>query len=88
MKLAEGEHELPEGSVDVLEKLTEDRKNEVWLFSGLPVRGAFENLAELVLKVGIVSVFLLLSFRAEIHERWQRREWAFHQDEPFKGQRG
>ena len=35
MKLAKGEYELPEGAVDVMKNLTEDRKNEVWLLSGL-----------------------------------------------------
>ena len=88
MKLAEGEYELPEEAVDVLKKLTEDRNNEVWLLSGLPVRGAMEKVAELVPKVRIVYVFLLLSFRAEVYERWQRGEWVFHQDEAFKGPRG
>ena len=88
MKLAKGEYELPEGAVDVLKNLTEDRKNDVWLLSGLPVRGALEKVAELVPKVGIVYVFLFLSFRAEVYERWQRGEWMFHQDETFKGPRG
>ncbi|EDR09311.1 alpha,alpha-trehalose-phosphate synthase [Laccaria bicolor S238N-H82] len=55
MKLAKGEYELPEGAVDVLRKLTEDRKNEVWVLSGLPVRGVLEKVAELVPKVGIVA---------------------------------
>ena len=54
MKLAKGEYELPEGAVDVLKKLTEDRNNEIWLLSGLPVRGVLEKVPELVPKVGIV----------------------------------
>ena len=89
MKLAKGEYELPEEAVDVLKKLTEDRKNEVWLLSGLPVRGALEKVAELVPKVGIVYV---LSFPfvpcGGLLNGWQRGEWVFYQDEAFEGFRG
>ena len=41
-------------------------------------RGALEKVAELVPKVGIVYVFLFLSFRAEVYERRQHGEWVFH----------
>ena len=52
-----GERELPkevEEAVNVLAKLADDRKNEVWLLSGLRVKGVLEAVAEKVPKVGIV----------------------------------
>lgn len=41
-------------AVDVLKKLSEDPKNEVWLLSGLPVKDKMEKVAEQVPKIGIV----------------------------------
>jgi trehalose 6-phosphate synthase/phosphatase len=41
-------------AVDLLNKLAEDGRNEVWLLSGLPVRGMMEVVAEKVPKIGIV----------------------------------
>jgi len=49
--------ELPEEveeAIGVLGKLAEDRRNEVWLLSGLRVKGVLEAVAERVPKVGIV----------------------------------
>lgn len=46
--------EAAEKAVVVLGKLAEDRRNEVWLLSGLQVRGVLEAVAEKVPKVGIV----------------------------------
>jgi trehalose 6-phosphate synthase/phosphatase len=43
-----------EEAIGVLGKLAEDRKNEVWLLSGLRVRGVLEAVAERVPQVGIV----------------------------------
>ena len=43
-----------EEAIGVLGKLAEDRKNEVWLLSGLRVKGVLEAVAERVPKVGIV----------------------------------
>jgi trehalose 6-phosphate synthase/phosphatase len=40
--------------MDLLNKLAEDGKNEVWLLSGLPVSGMMELVAEKVPEVGIV----------------------------------
>jgi trehalose-6-phosphatase len=51
--------EAAERAVAVLGKLAEDRRNEVWLLSGLQVRGVLEAVAEKVPKVGIVYVLLL-----------------------------
>jgi len=41
-------------AMDLLNKLAEDGKNEVWLLSGLPVSGMMELVAEKVPEVGIV----------------------------------
>jgi hypothetical protein len=41
--------------VQTLQKLAEDEKNEVWVFSGLPIKGALEELAKEVPRVGIVA---------------------------------
>lgn len=46
--------ELPEGVLDVLSRLADDKRNEVWLLSGLKVKGVLERIAERVPKVGIV----------------------------------
>jgi len=43
-----------EEAIGVLGKLAEDRRNEVWLLSGLRVKGVLEAVAERVPKVGIV----------------------------------
>jgi trehalose-6-phosphatase len=43
-----------EEAIGVLEKLAEDRRNEVWLLSGLRIKGVLEAVAERVPKVGIV----------------------------------
>jgi trehalose 6-phosphate synthase/phosphatase len=50
--------ELPkevEDTIEVLGKLAEDWKNEVWLLSGLRVKGVLECVAERVPRVGIVA---------------------------------
>ncbi|KAI6013257.1 hypothetical protein EDC04DRAFT_719979 [Pisolithus marmoratus] len=47
--------ELPEAAMRVLECMADDPKNEIWVLSGLPVKGALERLAERVPKVGIVA---------------------------------
>lgn len=49
-----GEFEPPQEAVDALNRLAEDPKNEVWLLSGLQVKGALEKIAALSPKVGIV----------------------------------
>ncbi|KAG6902864.1 hypothetical protein DXG01_000632, partial [Tephrocybe rancida] len=45
--------EVPEEVLRVLEKLVADPRNEVWLLSGLRVRGVLERIAERVPRVGI-----------------------------------
>ncbi|KAI6030068.1 glycosyltransferase family 20-domain-containing protein [Pisolithus marmoratus] len=47
--------ELPEATMRVLESMADDPKNEIWVLSGLPVKGALERPAERVPKVGIVA---------------------------------
>ncbi|KAI6107708.1 glycosyltransferase family 20 protein [Pisolithus thermaeus] len=47
--------EPPEATIRVLEKMAGDPKNEIWVLSGLPVKGALERLAERVPSVGIVA---------------------------------
>lgn len=41
-------------AIEVLGRLAEDRKNEVWILSGLKVGGVLEKVAEKVPKVGIM----------------------------------
>lgn len=53
--------EVPEDVLRVLEKLVEDRKNEVWLLSGLRVKGVLERIAERIPRLGIVYVLCLFS---------------------------
>lgn len=47
--------EPTEEAIKVLERLTEDVRNEVWVLSGLPIKGALEKVAERVPRVGIVA---------------------------------
>ena len=49
-----GEFDPPQEAVDALKKLAEDPRNEVWLLSGLQVKGALEKIAEAAPKIGIV----------------------------------
>ncbi|CAL1697859.1 unnamed protein product [Somion occarium] len=53
--LVKGTFDPPEEALKVLNKLAEDPKNEVWLLSGLPVKGALEEIAKLCPKVGVVA---------------------------------
>lgn len=46
--------EPPTEALDLLNKLASDRRNEVWLLSGLPVKGALEEVAKVVPQIGIV----------------------------------
>jgi trehalose 6-phosphate synthase complex regulatory subunit len=43
--------------VQLLTKITQDDKNEVWILSGLPVKGVLDSLTKEVPKIGIVYVF-------------------------------
>ncbi|KAI0370930.1 hypothetical protein BV20DRAFT_966016 [Pilatotrama ljubarskyi] len=45
----------PQDALDVLSKLSEDPRNEVWLLSGLPIKGSLEIVAEKAPHVGIVA---------------------------------
>ncbi|KNZ73603.1 Putative alpha,alpha-trehalose-phosphate synthase [UDP-forming] 106 kDa subunit [Termitomyces sp. J132] len=47
--------EVPEEVLDVLERLTGDLRNEVWLLSGLRVRGLLERIGRRVPRLGIVA---------------------------------
>ncbi len=49
-----GVFDPPDEAVAVLNKLAEDPSNEVWLLSGLQVKGALEKIAEAAPKIGIV----------------------------------
>ena len=49
-----GKFEPPQDALKVLAKLAEDPKNEVWLLSGLKVKGALEEVGKVVPKIGIV----------------------------------
>ena len=49
-----GEFDPPQEAIDALNKLAEDPRNEVWLLSGLQVKGALEKIAEAAPKIGIV----------------------------------
>jgi trehalose 6-phosphate synthase complex regulatory subunit len=50
------EAEPPKQVLDVVAKLAEDVRNEVWLLSGLPVKGVLEKVAQALPSVGIVYV--------------------------------
>ncbi|XP_006455649.1 hypothetical protein AGABI2DRAFT_121550 [Agaricus bisporus var. bisporus H97] len=50
-----GDFEIPEEPLNALSSLAEDRRNDVWLLSGLPVRGVLERVAEKVPNIGIVA---------------------------------
>ncbi|KAF5329393.1 hypothetical protein D9619_009236 [Psilocybe cf. subviscida] len=55
---AEGGRDLPvevQSTIELLRKLSANTRNEVWLLSGLRVRGVLEAIAERVPKVGIVA---------------------------------
>ncbi|KAI6016530.1 hypothetical protein EDC04DRAFT_3093652 [Pisolithus marmoratus] len=47
--------ELPEATMQVLESMADDPKNEIWVLSGLPVKGALERLAGRDPRAGIVA---------------------------------
>ncbi|KAI0789217.1 glycosyltransferase family 20 protein [Abortiporus biennis] len=53
--LVTGTFDPPEDALKVLNKLSEDPKNEVWLLSGLQVKGALEEVAKITPKIGIVA---------------------------------
>lgn len=44
----------PEEVLNVLERLVEDKRNEVWLLSGLRVGGVLQRVAERLPGLGIV----------------------------------
>ncbi|EKM52411.1 glycosyltransferase family 20 protein [Phanerochaete carnosa HHB-10118-sp] len=50
-----GEFEIPQEAIASLSKLAEDPRNEVWLLSGLQVKGALEKIAAIAPKIGIVA---------------------------------
>ncbi|EPS95484.1 hypothetical protein FOMPIDRAFT_141689 [Fomitopsis schrenkii] len=54
-KLGRAEFNPPKEAIDVLNKLAEDPKNEVWLLSGLPVKGMLDVVAEMAPKIGVVA---------------------------------
>ncbi|KAH7905019.1 glycosyltransferase family 20-domain-containing protein, partial [Hygrophoropsis aurantiaca] len=45
----------PQHVLDLLRRFAADRRNEVWLLSGLPVRGVMERVAEACPGVGVVA---------------------------------
>lgn len=49
------DYKLPEDVLEVLVKVSEDRRNEVWLLSGLSVN-LLQRVADRVPKIGIVYV--------------------------------
>ena len=48
------EFEPPEEALRLLTRLSEDPKNQVWLLSGLPIKGILDVVAEKVPTIGIV----------------------------------
>jgi Trehalose-6-phosphatase len=53
----------PKESLEVLTKLADDRRNAVWLLSGLPVKHMLDKVAALVPHIGIVLVISLPGLR-------------------------
>ncbi|KAH6904345.1 trehalose-phosphatase [Coprinopsis sp. MPI-PUGE-AT-0042] len=51
----EEDEDWPKESVEVLKALSEDRRNEVWVLSGLPRTGVLGKIAKVAPKVGIVA---------------------------------
>ncbi len=49
-----GVFDPPQEAIDLLKRLADDPRNEVWLLSGLQVKGALEKVAEAAPKIGIV----------------------------------
>ncbi|KIL62946.1 glycosyltransferase family 20 protein [Amanita muscaria Koide BX008] len=54
-KVMRGEAQFPEDALDLLTKLAENKNNEVWLLSGLQIKGVLDRVAEKVPKLGIVA---------------------------------
>ncbi|EAU87507.2 trehalose-phosphatase [Coprinopsis cinerea okayama7 len=52
---SEEDEDWPKESVEVLKALSEDRRNEVWVLSGLARTGVLGKVAKVVPKVGIVA---------------------------------
>lgn len=52
--IMKGDFEFPEEALDILKRLAEDKSNEVWLLSGLQVKGILDRVAEKIPKLGIV----------------------------------
>lgn len=52
--LGRGIFNPPQEAIEALNRLAEDPKNEVWLLSGLPVKGMLDIVAEAAPKIGIV----------------------------------
>lgn len=50
----EGDFKIPDGPLEVLKTLSDDKRNDVWLLSGLPVRDVLERVEEKVPGIGIV----------------------------------
>lgn len=48
---------LPLEALDSLKKISEDKRNDLWLMSGLPAKGVLEQIADYVPRMGIVYVF-------------------------------
>jgi trehalose 6-phosphate synthase complex regulatory subunit len=48
--------DVPQNVFDLLNKLAEDRRNEVWLLSGLPIAGGMDPIAEKVPGIGLMCV--------------------------------
>ena len=55
LALVKGVFDPPKETINVLNRLAEDPRNEVWLLSGLQVKGALEKIAEAAPKIGIVA---------------------------------
>jgi trehalose 6-phosphate synthase/phosphatase len=54
-KIMKGDFEFPEEALDILKRLSESKGNEMWLLSGLQVKGILDRVAERIPKLGIVS---------------------------------
>ena len=52
--LVKGIFDPPPEAIQMLNKLEEDPRNEVWLLSGLQIKGALEKVAETAPRIGIV----------------------------------
>ena len=62
----------PQEVFDILTKMTEDSRNEVWILSGLQVSGVLEELAERIPRLGIWCVLFSITCDGEVDRLFEK----------------